>query len=65
MERWNIFKDEDNEEGNNVTDKLINEVLQLLMLVGLAAQQIRDIVTGQAQASHKWKSCGQAWNVGT
>jgi len=31
-----------------VTDKLINEVLQLLVLVGLAARQIRDIVTGQA-----------------
>jgi len=49
----NIFKDKDNEEGNSVTNKLIKEVLQLLVLVGLAAQQIRDVVTGQAQASHK------------
>jgi len=29
-------------------DKLISEVLQLLMLVELAAQQIGDIITGQA-----------------
>ena len=34
-------------------DKLIKEVSQLLELVGLAAQQIGDIVIGQAQASHK------------
>jgi len=34
-------------------DKLLDEVLQLLVLVGLAAQQIRDVVTGQVQASHK------------
>jgi len=48
-----IFKDKDNKEGNSVTDKLIDEVLQLLVLVGLAAWQIRDVVTGQAQACHK------------
>jgi len=36
-----------------VTNELINEVSQLLVLVGLAAQQIRDIVTGQVQASHE------------
>ena len=33
-------------------DKLIDKVSQLLVLVGLAAQQIGDIMTGQAQASH-------------
>ena len=49
----NIFKDKDDEEGNGVTNKLINKVLWLLVLVGLAAQQIRDIVTGQAQVRHK------------
>ena len=49
----NIFKDKDNEEGNGVTNKLLDEVLQLLVLVGLAAQQIRDIITGQEQVSHK------------
>ena len=36
-----------------VTDKLINKVSQLLVLVGLAVWQIGDIVTGQVQASHK------------
>ena len=36
-----------------VTDKLIDEVSQLLVLVGLAARQIGDIITGRAQASHK------------
>ena len=41
-----IFKDKDDKEGNGVTDKLINEVSQLLVLVGLAAQQIGDIITG-------------------
>ena len=49
----NIFKDKDNKERNGVTDKLINKVLQLLVLVGLAAWQIGDIVTGQAQVSYK------------
>ena len=34
-------------------DKLIDEVSQLLVLVELAARQIKDIVTGQTQASHK------------
>jgi len=53
LEISNIFKDKDNEEGNNVMDKLINEVLQLLVLVRLAAQQIGDVVTGQVQASHE------------
>ena len=53
LEISDIFKDKDNKEGNGVTDKLINEVLQLLVQVGLAARQIRDIITGQAQASHK------------
>ena len=42
-----IFKDKDNKKGNNVMDKLINKVLQLLVLVRLAAQQIKNIVTGQ------------------
>ena len=36
-----------------VTDEFLDEVSQLLVLVGLAAQQIRDIVTGQVQASHE------------
>jgi len=36
-----------------VTNELIDEVSQLLVLVGLAAQQIRDVVTGRAQASHE------------
>jgi len=49
----NIFKDKDNEEGNGIINKLINEVSQLLVLVGLAAQQIGDVMTGQMQASHK------------
>jgi len=53
LEMSNIFKDKDNKEGNSVTDKLINKVSQLLVLVGLAAQQIGDVVIGQAQASHK------------
>ena len=34
----NIFKNKNNEEGNSVIDKLIKKVLQLLVLVGLAAQ---------------------------
>jgi len=38
---------------NCVTNKLIKEVSRLLVLVGLAARQIRDVVTGQAQASHE------------
>jgi len=42
----NIFKDKDNKKGNSVTDKLMDEVLQLLVLVRLAAQQIRDVITG-------------------
>ena len=43
-----IFKDKDDEEGNSVMDEFLDKVLQLLVLVGLAAQQIRDVVTGQA-----------------
>jgi len=42
----NIFKDKNNEEGNGVMDELINKVSWLLVLVGLAAQQIGDVVTG-------------------
>ena len=38
---------------NPVTNELIDEVSQLLVLVGLAAQQIGDVITEQAQASHK------------
>jgi len=53
LEISNIFKDKDNEEGNSVTDKFLDKVSQLLVLVGLAAQQIGDVITGQAQASHK------------
>jgi len=53
LEISNIFKNKDNKEGNGVTNKLINKISQLLMLVGLVAQQIRDIVTGQVQVSHK------------
>jgi len=34
-------------------DKLINKISQLLVLVGLAARQIGDVVTGQVQASHE------------
>jgi len=48
-----IFKDKDNEKGNGVMDELLDEVSQLLVLVGLAARQIRDVVTGQVQVSHK------------
>ena len=36
-----------------VTDELIDEILRLLVLVGLAAQQVGDIVTGQVQTSHE------------
>ena len=36
-----------------VTDELLDEVSRLLVLVGLAARQIGDVVTGQAQVSHK------------
>jgi len=53
LEISNIFKNKDNKKGNGVINKLLNEVLQLLVLVGLAAQQIGDVVTGQAQVSHK------------
>jgi len=53
LEMSDIFKDKDDKEGNSVTNKLIDEILQLLMLVGIAAQQIGDIVTGQAQVSHE------------
>jgi len=49
----NIFKNKNDKEENSVMDELIKEVSQLLKLVGLAVQQIGDIVTGQAQASHK------------
>ena len=45
---WDIFKDKDNKEGNDVMDKLINKISWLLMLVGLAAWQIGNIMTGQA-----------------
>ena len=53
LEISNIFKDKDDKEGDNIIDKLIKEVLWLLELVGLATQQIGDIVTGQVQTSHK------------
>ena len=53
MEISNIFEDKDGKEGNGVIDELIKEVLQLLELVGLAAQQIRDVVIEQVQVSHK------------
>jgi len=49
----NIFKNKDNEKGNNIINKLVDKVLQLLVLVGLAAQQIKNVVTGQVQVSHK------------
>jgi len=49
----NIFKDKDDKEGNSVIDKLLDKVSQLLVLVGLAVWQIGDIITGQAQVSHK------------
>ena len=48
LEISNIFKNKNNKKGNGIMDKLISEVLQLLMLVELAAQQIGDIITGQA-----------------
>ena len=38
---------------NAVTNELVEEVSQLLELVGLATQQIGDVITGQAQASHE------------
>jgi len=34
-------------------DKLLDKVSQLLVLVGLAAQQIGNVVTGRVQVSHK------------
>ena len=37
LEISNIFKNKDDKEGNSVTNKLINKVSQLLVLVGLAA----------------------------
>jgi len=48
-----IFKDKDNKEGNSIINEFINEVSQLLVLVGLAAWQVKDIITGQVQVSHK------------
>ena len=53
LEISNIFKDKDNKEGNGIINELINKILQLLVLVGLTAQQIRDVITGQAQVSHE------------
>ena len=41
----NIFKNKNDEEGNNVIDEFIDKVLQLLVLVRLAAQQIKNVVT--------------------
>ena len=38
LEMSNIFKDKNNKKGNSVIDELINKVLWLLVLVGLAAQ---------------------------
>ena len=38
LEMSDIFKDKDNEEGNNVTDELITEVSQLLELVTVIAE---------------------------
>ena len=38
LEISNIFKDKDNEKGNNVIDKFLNKVSWLLVLVGLVAQ---------------------------
>jgi len=37
LEMSDIFKDKDNKKENGVTDELINKILQLLVLVGLAA----------------------------
>ena len=37
LEMSDIFKDKDNKKGNGVTDKLLEEVSQLLVLVRLAA----------------------------
>jgi len=48
LEMSNIFKDKNNKKGNSVIDELINKVLWLLVLVGLAAQQVKDIIIGQA-----------------
>jgi len=53
LEISNIFKNKDDEEGNSVMDELLDEVSQLLVLVGLAAWQIGDVVTGQVQVSHE------------
>ena len=41
-----IFKDEDNEKGNSITDKLITEVSQLLKLVTIVAAQITEEQNG-------------------
>ena len=47
LEISNIFKDKNDEEGNGVIDELLDKVSQLLVLVGLVAQQVKDIITGQ------------------
>ena len=42
-----------NGEAGTGKSYFIDKVSQLLVLVGLAAQQIGDVIIGQAQASHK------------
>ena len=42
----NIFKDEDGNKGNSITDKLIIEVLQLLKLVAVIAKRVGKDVMG-------------------
>ena len=49
----NIFKDKDDKKGNGVINKFINKISWLLVLVGLTAWQIGDVVIRQAQMSYK------------
>ena len=53
LEISDIFKDKDDKEGNGVTDEFLDEVSQLLVLVGLVTWQIGNVITGQVQVSHE------------
>jgi len=44
----NIFKNKNNKEGNDITDKLITKVLQLLGLVAIIAECIAENAMRQA-----------------
>jgi len=49
----NIFKDKNDKEGNNITDKLITKISQLLRLVTIITGHIAKETVRQAQANHK------------